>query len=80
MYWLTEQPIPYWLYKLHGLNIYYECEICGGYKYRFVLSSSVGGYGSRMKSVVRGPKAFQRHFSVSCAVPFCLGVLIHLAV
>lgn len=28
------KPIPYWLYKLHGLNIYYECEICGGYKYR----------------------------------------------
>lgn len=28
------QPIAYWLYKLHGLNIYYTCEICGDYKYR----------------------------------------------
>ena len=39
-------PIPYWLYKLHGLNITYSCEICGNATYR-------------------GPKAFQRHFSVS---------------
>ena len=28
------KPIPYWLYKLHGLNIYYQCEICGNQKYR----------------------------------------------
>lgn len=28
------KPIPYWLYKLHGLNIYYNCEICGNFKYR----------------------------------------------
>lgn len=40
------KPIPYWLYKLHGLNISYSCEICGNATYR-------------------GPKAFQRHFSVS---------------
>lgn len=40
------KPIPYWLYKLHGLNISYTCEICGNATYR-------------------GPKAFQRHFSVS---------------
>ena len=40
------QPIPYWLYKLHGLNVTYTCEICGNATYR-------------------GPKAFQRHFSVS---------------
>uniref|UniRef100_A0A8C2SBG4 Matrin-type domain-containing protein n=1 Tax=Capra hircus TaxID=9925 RepID=A0A8C2SBG4_CAPHI len=29
-----KQPIPYWLYKLHGLNINYNCEICGNYTYR----------------------------------------------
>lgn len=40
------KPIPYWLYKLHGLNVSYSCEICGNATYR-------------------GPKAFQRHFSVS---------------
>jgi splicing factor 3A subunit 3 len=28
------KPIPYWLYKLHGLNIEYTCEICGGAGYR----------------------------------------------
>ena len=28
------KPIPYWLYKLHGLNINYPCEICGGTVYR----------------------------------------------
>eukprot|EP00746_Dinoflagellata_sp_MGD_P158698 gnl/MRDRNA2_/MRDRNA2_86531_c0_seq1.p2 gnl/MRDRNA2_/MRDRNA2_86531_c0~~gnl/MRDRNA2_/MRDRNA2_86531_c0_seq1.p2 ORF type:complete len:498 (-),score=9.34 gnl/MRDRNA2_/MRDRNA2_86531_c0_seq1:1570-3063(-) len=24
-----DRPIPYWLYKLHGLNRKFECEICG---------------------------------------------------
>ncbi|XP_070568018.1 splicing factor 3A subunit 3-like [Ptychodera flava] len=28
------KPIPYWLYKLHGLNISYSCEICGNHVYR----------------------------------------------
>lgn len=28
------KPIPYWLYKLHGLNLYFQCEICGNQKYR----------------------------------------------
>lgn len=28
------KPIPYWLYKLHGLNISYSCEICGNFTYR----------------------------------------------
>ncbi|CAJ0576377.1 unnamed protein product, partial [Mesorhabditis spiculigera] len=28
------KPIPYWLYKLHGLNISYSCEICGNQKYK----------------------------------------------
>ncbi|XP_072037307.1 splicing factor 3A subunit 3-like [Amphiura filiformis] len=28
------KPIPYWLYKLHGLNITYACEICGNQTYR----------------------------------------------
>lgn len=27
------KPIPYWLYKLHGLNIEFTCEICGNYSY-----------------------------------------------
>lgn len=28
------KPMPYWLYKLHGLQHYYDCEICGGESYR----------------------------------------------
>ncbi|XP_078319179.1 splicing factor 3A subunit 3-like [Crassostrea virginica] len=28
------KPIPYWLYKLHGLNISYSCEICGNFTYK----------------------------------------------
>jgi len=28
------KPIPYWLYKLHGLNLYFTCEICGNHTYR----------------------------------------------
>jgi len=28
------KPIPYWLYKLHGLNLEFKCEICGGASYR----------------------------------------------
>ncbi len=27
------KPIPYWLYKLHGLSVEYKCEICGNYSY-----------------------------------------------
>lgn len=27
------KPIPYWLYKLHGLNLKFDCEICGNYSY-----------------------------------------------
>ena len=26
------KPIPYWLYKLHGLNMEFKCEICGNYR------------------------------------------------
>jgi splicing factor 3A subunit 3 len=27
------KPIPLWLYKLHGLNLKFTCEICGDYSY-----------------------------------------------
>lgn len=27
------KPIPYWLYKLHGLGTEFRCEICGNYSY-----------------------------------------------
>lgn len=28
------KPIPYWLWKLHGLNREFQCEICGGASYK----------------------------------------------
>lgn len=28
------KPIPFWLFKLHGLNRSFPCEICGGFVYR----------------------------------------------
>lgn len=28
------KPIPFWLYKLHGLNHEFRCEICGGASYK----------------------------------------------
>ncbi|OJJ49018.1 hypothetical protein ASPZODRAFT_129391 [Penicilliopsis zonata CBS 506.65] len=27
------KPIPYWLYKLHGLGVEYSCEVCGNFVY-----------------------------------------------
>merc|ERR1711907_562174 len=27
------KPIPFWMYKLHGLNMKFPCEICGNYVY-----------------------------------------------
>ena len=27
------KPIPFWLYKLHGLGVEYKCEICGNHVY-----------------------------------------------
>ena len=35
------KPIPYWLYKLHGLGVEYRCEICSDHVY-------MGRYGSYM--------------------------------
>lgn len=28
------KPIPFWLYKLHGLGVEYPCEICGNFVYK----------------------------------------------
>ena len=30
---MGRQTHPYWLYKLHGLNLEFTCEICGNYSY-----------------------------------------------
>jgi len=43
------KPIPYWLYKLHGLNQEFQCEICGGATYwgRRALSGTSESTGTR---------------------------------
>ena len=28
------KPIPYWLFKLHGLGVEYKCEVCSDYVYQ----------------------------------------------
>jgi splicing factor 3A subunit 3 len=71
----TGKPIPYWLFKLHGLNLSFKCEMyvfgvpflsfgtC--HSIRFVslffchLFFSCGGFA------YRGPRAFERHFKES---------------
>ena len=39
------KPIPYWLYKLHGLGVEYRCEICSDHVY-------MGRYGSRLLLII----------------------------
>ena len=36
------KPIPYWLYKLHGLNQEFRCEICGNYRWARCWSRVLG--------------------------------------
>ena len=49
------KPIAYWLFKLHGLNHYYPCEICGGEIYRgrrnFELHFAEQRHAAGMKSL-----------------------------
>ncbi len=58
------KPIPYWLYKLHGLGVEYRCEICsdhvymGRYAASFMIISSVTGLIGLYR------KNFDRHFQV----------------
>lgn len=58
------KPIPYWLYKLHGLGVEYRCEICSDQAYmgRFVLLSLAWLYHTSDASC---RKNFERHFQVS---------------
>jgi hypothetical protein len=53
------KPIPYWLYKLHGLNLEFKCEICGELACMHALIS----YDNGVRSVCQ---------SSSMASPQCL--------
>lgn len=63
------KPIPYWLYKLHGLGVEYRCEICSDHVYMgrcaihlfqlFVCQQLM------LSAIIR--KNFDRHFQV-CSI------------
>lgn len=52
------RPIPYWLYKLHGLGVEYKCEICGNTSYwgRKAFEDHFQGwrhsYGMRLEFII----------------------------
>ena len=58
------KPIPYWLFKLHGLNHFYPFEICGGESYRgrkdFETHFAEARHSYGMKSLGIPNKTFSR--------------------
>jgi hypothetical protein len=48
------KPIPYWLYKLHGLNQEFKCEICGNYRWAGVCVCLGGGGASVQRRLYVG--------------------------
>lgn len=40
------KPIPYWLYKLHGLGVELRCEICSDFVYMVRTFLILHGFGS----------------------------------
>lgn len=70
------KPIPYWLYKLHGLNQEFKCEICGNYRCGAGRGEAVSA--ARTLSAVCCPwlgtpprRCFAVHSSAACC-PHCL--------
>ena len=79
------KPIPFWLYKLHGLGVEYKCEICSDFVYmgRKVFErhfqESRHAFGMRalglpntkhFHEITRIEDAIARADFCSCAVPF----------
>lgn len=60
------KPIPYWLYKLHGLGVEYRCEICSDHVYmgRCVLQQA-SKQSADTDFILIPRKNFDRHFQVS---------------
>ena len=60
------KPIPYWLYKLHGLGVEYRCEICSDHVY---MGRCVHAVITRFRWLKQAcfRKNFDRHFQVSSA-------------
>ncbi|KAJ5349427.1 hypothetical protein N7541_007154 [Penicillium brevicompactum] len=68
------KPIPYWLYKLHGLGVEYNCEICGNYTYMGRrafdkhFSESLHIYGLKCLGIVSNTNLFREITSISEAM------------
>jgi len=61
------KPIPYWLYKLHGLGVEYRCEICSDHVYmgRYVFETLLTSF-QRLKYLISGKISIV----ISRSVPF----------
>jgi splicing factor 3A subunit 3 len=59
------KPIPYWLYKLHGLGVEYRCEICSDAVYMGRCAIIARPSISSMQVTLLGRKNFDRHFQES---------------
>lgn len=59
------KPIPYWLYKLHGLGVEYRCEICSDHVYMGRLVLLVLLVENPRRSHCWCRKNFDRHFQES---------------
>ena len=46
------KPIPYWLYKLHGLGVEYRCEICSDHVYMGRSVAPCRAYSSAMLTLL----------------------------
>jgi splicing factor 3A subunit 3 len=68
------KPIPYWLYKLHGLGVEYQCEICGNYTYMGRrafdkhFSESLHIYGLKCLGITSNTNLFREITSISEAI------------
>ncbi len=59
------KPIPYWLYKLHGLGVEYRCEICSGPRIHGKVRPFLFTFSASLSSSPPPRKNFDRHFQES---------------
>lgn len=83
------KPIPFWLYRLHGLGVEFDCEICGHYIYKGIylspcffslffasLSLLLLLFFLLTQLTSPGRRAFEKHFNESRHIHGlrCLGI------
>lgn len=68
------KPIPFWLYKLHGLGVEYPCEICGNFTYMGRrafdkhFSESLHIYGLKCLGITSNTNLFREITSINEAM------------